>query len=340
MAGPAISDKEAYALLAAGDAPAGLSVSGVLDFSKESGRTVPRLPRNLVVDVLKLNGQTGFELPAGLKCYELNLSSTDVCRLPEDLRVEMRLDLSGCDRLEALPAGLKVGTLNLRGCINLRMLPEQLDVWFLDLTGCWAFETWPREATIRGGRLRLRGCTALTTLPPYVTRLSELNVCDCPNLRPLPEQLTISGGLDLARSGLTDEASLPKGTARTQLRWAGINIHHRIAFHPESIRVDEVLEEANTERRRALLDRYGYTRFLQDAQAEILDRDADPGGTRQLLRVKLVGDEDLVAMSCFCPSTGRQYMIRVPPATPTCRHAAAWIAGFDDPNNYHPVVET
>jgi hypothetical protein len=59
-----------------------------------------------------------------------------------------------------------------------------------------------------------------------------------------------------------------------------------------------------------------------------------------LLRVKLSEDEDLVAMSCFCPSTARQYIIRVPPQTPTCRHAAAWIAGFDDPNDYRPLIET
>src|SRR5581483_7212911 len=98
--------------------------------------------------------------------------------------------------------------------------------------------------------------------------------------------------------------------------------------------------ERNAERRRVLLDRYGYGRFLQDSDAEILDADRDPGGERQLLRVKLKDDEDLVAMSCFCPSTQRQYIIRVPPATQSCRHAAAWIAGFDDPNDYRPILET
>jgi hypothetical protein len=45
-------------------------------------------------------------------------------------------------------------------------------------------------------------------------------------------------------------------------------------------------------------------------------------------------------MSCHCPSTGRQYIIRVPPTTPTCRHAAAWIAGFDNPDDYQPLIET
>jgi hypothetical protein len=41
-----------------------------------------------------------------------------------------------------------------------------------------------------------------------------------------------------------------------------------------------------------------------------------------------------------CPSTARSYFIRVPPHVTTCHHAAAWIAGFNDPNQYEPVVET
>jgi hypothetical protein len=177
-------------------------------------------------------------------------------------------------------------------------------------------------------------------LPSYLTRLAALNVRDCPNLSTLPADLQISGWLDLGHSGLTTEAALPDSLRNTQLRWAGVSVDRRIAFHPETIRIEEVLGEGNAERRRVLLDRYGYGRFLQDSNADILDRDVDPGGPRQLLRVKLEGDEDLVAMSCFCPSTQRQYIIRVPPTTPTCHQAAAWIAGFDNPNEYRPILET
>ena len=133
---------------------------------------------------------------------------------------------------------------------------------------------------------------------------------------------------------------LPRSLDSTQLRWAGINVDRRIAFYPDQMQVDEILEERNAERRRVLLDRYGYGRFLVDSNADIVDHDTDPGGPRQLMRVALKDDEDLVAMSCYCPSTGRQYIIRVPPTTPTCRHAAAWIAGFDDPDDYRPIQET
>jgi hypothetical protein len=337
----AVSAEEAYSLLARSVAPKRLRVEGVLDYSVRSGCALPKsFPSEFTVDVLDLSGRDVATLPRGLKCYELNLSGTPIASLPDDLQVESRLDLSGCDRLESLPTGLCVGTLILRGCTALKQLPERLDVWFLDLAGCWALEFWPSVAKIRSGRLQLRGCTALRTLPQYLHRLSALNVRDCPNLTSLPPRLEISGWLDIGHSGLKQEAALPPGVQQTQLRWAGINVDRRIAFHPESIQIDEVLGETNAERRRVLLDRYGYGRFVQDANAEILDRDCDPGGPRQLLRVKLAGDEDLVALSCYCPSTGRQYMIRVPPDTPTCHHAAAWIAGFDDPKRYRPLVET
>lgn len=47
-----------------------------------------------------------------------------------------------------------------------------------------------------------------------------------------------------------------------------------------------------------------------------------------------------VCVSVQCPSTGRRYLIRVPPNTRTCHQAAAWIAGFDDPRKYNPIIET
>ena len=46
------------------------------------------------------------------------------------------------------------------------------------------------------------------------------------------------------------------------------------------------------------------------------------------------GDEDLVCVSVICPSTGRQYIIRAPPTMSDCRQAVAWIAEFDDPDDY------
>jgi hypothetical protein len=61
---------------------------------------------------------------------------------------------------------------------------------------------------------------------------------------------------------------------------------------------------------------------------------------RKLLRVPMKGDEDLVCVLVICPSTSRQYILRVPPTMRTCRQAIAWTAGFDNADDYHPLVET
>ena len=80
--------------------------------------------------------------------------------------------------------------------------------------------------------------------------------------------------------------------------------------------------------------------FKAECGHTVRAKDEDAGGPRQLLRIELEGDEPLVGLACCCPSTGRQYFIRVPPATKTCHQAAAWIAGFDDPKLYKPALET
>jgi len=41
-----------------------------------------------------------------------------------------------------------------------------------------------------------------------------------------------------------------------------------------------------------------------------------------------------------CPSTDRRYVLRVPPTMQSCHQAAAWIAGFDNPDDYKLLKET
>lgn len=336
----AISAAQAQSLLARGEGWPGMRIDGMVSVpAPVSG--VLRLPDQLHVEALDLSGCPEFDmLPSGLTCYELNLSNTKVRELPADLRVESILNLSNCVMLQSLPRGLTVGSLNLRGCRSLAALPEHLDVWFLDLTGCWSFCHWPATAQIRSGRLVLRGCTALKTLPPYLGPLAALNVRDCPNLLDLPESLRISGWIDVAQSGLAESRRLPENLKGVDIRWQGVRIDERLFLHPETIRVAEILDETNAERRRVLVDRFGVSRFMKESNAAILDEDTDAGGKRQLLRVELKDDEPLVTLSCSCPSTGRQYFLRVPPSVQSCHQAAAWIAGFDDPDQYHPIMET
>lgn len=314
--------------------PSDLEVD-LLDISGSWG--ISSIPPRLSVRLLLANGSALWRLPTPFRCFELHAANTAISSVPEGFVAESRLVLAGCHSLRALPDNFKVGSLNLSGCTALTSLPEGLDVWFLDLQGCVNLAGWPRRAAIHTGRLNLRGCAGIRHLPDYVTRLAALDIGGCVNLNELPEGLQISGWLDLAGSGLR---SLPDSLAKVALRWRGVPVDARIAFDPESITVAEVLAEANAERRRVLLERVGHEKFFAEANPVIADRDTDPGGERRLLRMPLAGDEDLVCLEVNCPSTARKYLIRVPPKFDRCHDAAAWIAGFDNADDYQPLMET
>lgn len=343
-------------LILRGRAPDGLTVRGHLNLAHQPA--LRSLPANLSATSIDLSGCTGLAalpdglrasrlvldgctalraLPAGLRCFELSLHNTRLRALPADLQVANRLDLSGCAELEALPANLTVGTLILRECTALGTLPEGLDVHFLDLEGCTRLAAWPRAASVQIGRLNARGCVRLATLPPWLENVAQLDVGGCANLDMLPATLRVSSWIDLAGTALQ---SLPPQLADVALRWRGVPIDARIAFRPETITAAEVLAETNAELRRVLLERMGYDAFLAAVDAAVLDEDEDPGGERRLLKVLMPGDEDLVCVAVYCPSTGRQYLLRVPPTMRSCRQAVAWIAGFDSADDYRPLLET
>ena len=135
-------------------------------------------------------------------------------------------------------------------------------------------------------------------------------------------------------------------------------------LHPETITPERVLGESNVEVRRALIDLMG-ERFVREANFELVHADTErpvtpchvclglrptceacgstgvfrPENSRRLLLKRMADDEDMVFLEVVCPSTGKQVLLRVPPGTSSCHQAAAWVAGFDDPSNYRPLVE-
>lgn len=273
----------------------------------------------------------------GKEHVSLDLSGIGVEELPEGLRVQFALNLSGCKRLRRLPDGLQAGTLDISGCTRLEGLPEGLTVSFLDMSNCPQIESWPRRAEVAAGRLRARDCLGITHLPDWLGPLSQLDLAGCSMLHSLPEGLHVSSWIDLADTGIR---SLPASLQGVGLRWRGVMVDDRIAFRPESISAAEVLGEVNAELRRVKMERMGFERFIDDADPEMLDHDTDAGGPRTLYRVRLDGDEPLVCVSVLCPSTGRRYLLRVPPYITTCRQAVAWTAGFKNPDDYAPLRET
>lgn len=301
-------------------------------------KTLEKLPK---VDVRRLVvTECGAlkELPEKLDLWELELVGAAVLRkLPADLKVRNRLVLRDCTALEELPEGLSVGSLILTGCSSLKALPENLTVDFLDVSDCLELTDWPKNAKVTVGRFSARNCIQLRELPPWVVNVSQLDLSGCTELRSIPEGVRVSSWIDIGGTALK---SLPASMAGVQIRWRRVPIDERIAFRPESLTAEEILATRNIELRRVMMERMGYEKFMKEANAEVLDEDTDAGGKRQLLKVPIENDEDLVCVSVFCPSTGKHYIIRVPPGAKNCHEAVAWIAGFDDPTQYKLVGET
>lgn len=119
-----------------------------------------------------------------------------------------------------------------------------------------------------------------------------------------------SGGLDMAMAG-------------AEVRGAVIFLENMQPM------VTDIIAMRNAEIRHHLLQRLGYEAFLSSANGQVIDR----RGQETLIAVG-----DLFFARVCCPSTGRWYLLRVPP----CDHleqAIAWTF-FKDAHDYLPRVET
>jgi len=310
--------------------------------AKEAARLIieGRAPVGLQSGVIQLSlAQTGkpVRIPPGLKCYSLSLVGQQIRGLAPGLQIEYRLDLTDCRELVELPSDLRVSSLVLTNCTSLIGLPEGLRTNFLRLDGCSRLRYWPESAQVSCGWVRARGCAALTSIPQNLGPLASLDLRDCRQIDRIGEGVKVQSWIDI---GGTRIGSLPESLRSVSLRWRGVTISPQIAFFPETLSGRQILGEANTELRRVMIERVGFEKFVAEVEAEVLDVDRDPGGERRLIRVELPDDEPIVVVAVHCPSTNRQYIIRVPPTMRSCRQAIAWTAGFDEPDEYSPIEET
>lgn len=182
--------------------------------------------------------------------------------------------------------------------------------------------------------LNVSNCQNLGQIPEGLeTRF--LDISDCPNILELPQSTIIHSVLEMANSGLR---GLPS-QLRVRLHWQGVAIDERTAFYPETISGQDVLRQDNLELRRIMLERIGYERLMLEVGGLILDRDTDAGGDRKLIRIPLDDDEDIMIVAVICPSTQHQYVLRVPPYIGSCRQAVAWVAGFENEDDYQTIQE-
>ena len=329
------SGQQARLRILQGNAPSGILVSGRLDLSRSSD--LDHLPPRLAADTIDLTDCRNLKrLPAGLACRELILRRTPIEWLPPDLNVEWRLDARDCRSLRKLPP-IRVDQLSLHGCVALEELPKGLQVRQLDISNCPRIAEIPAGAAPHIEHLNARGCTTLVVLPEQLTRLIDLDISGCTNLEVLPGGMRVRSWIDVAGTAIRQ---VPWSLRSAKIHWRGVAVPDRIAFDPESITVQEIFSERNLELRRIMLERVGMEWFVTNSRAQVVDRDEDAGGERQLLRIRFDCGEDVVCVSVRCPSTGKRYVLRVPPDMQTCRQAVSWTAGFANPDRYQPAMET
>lgn len=315
------------------------------------------LPLDSLPDDLQVGGDLELEclhrlteLPEGLVVgRNLIIRSCPLTGIHPRMQIGKNLVLRHCKQLESLPENLpSLETLLCRDCPKLQSIPQTLIVRHsLTLTNCASLTSLTAELKVPQV-LNLRGCTSLSRLPPKMrigwarprfARGAALVVADCENLHEIPFDLRIDGAIDLAGSSIKD---LPRSLSSVDLMWRGFRVDSDVVFHPERLNPERILNEQNAEIRRLMLDRVGCEGLLKRVNAKTIDQDQDPGGERRLVDVKLPAwsVQPRRFLLCHCPSTARAYLMRVPPAVPTCHAAAAWLAGFDDPNAYRPIQET
>lgn len=102
----------------------------------------------------------------------------------------------------------------------------------------------------------------------------------------------------------------------------GVAVDEQVVMRPESQTIEQIRGDDNEERRRIRIERYGWTRYLEDIHAKIKDtRRNDVDGTDEIL---LDGD-NMVVLVCACPSTARVYGMEVPNDIKSCEQAQRWL---------------
>ena len=110
---------------------------------------------------------------------------------------------------------------------------------------------------------------------------------------------------------------------------------HQASLGLVAITVAEIDAAENETHRRDLIEvyRHGLVGYLRDSGTQAVQR----VNTGELFARKTAGDP-VVAVLVKCPSTGRDYVLRVPPTMKSAREAVAWTFGMTA-KEYRPTAQ-
>lgn len=126
------------------------------------------------------------------------------------------------------------------------------------------------------------------------------------------------------------------GTGLTAIN--GVYVEEWKLLNPDAVPPEEVLRENNAEIRRVLIERIGYERLVQSANAHKVSDD-EVGTLWHIHARHPVRVVEVVNSSAEPDGTYKRYFLRVPPSVSTPRQAVAWTFGLSD-RDYAPEVQT
>lgn len=141
----------------------------------------------------------------------------------------------------------------------------------------------------------------------------------------------------------------------------GVKVPPFVVEEPSRITAEMISRLSNAEVRRVMLDRFGWSRYLEESGAELIDSiEGDQSSKVEdirlarlyrnglkgacLYRKEIPGDEPLVMVRLMNSTPEpdgsiKPYLLRVPPETRTCLEAVAWI-NWKEPDTYRPIEES
>lgn len=141
----------------------------------------------------------------------------------------------------------------------------------------------------------------------------------------------------------------------------GVKVPAFVVEDPKQITAEMISHQSNVEVRRVMLDRFGWSRYLEESGATLIDSIEEDqasnvedirlarlyrNGLRgaRLYRKEIPGDEPLVMVRLMNSTPEpdgsiKPYLLRVPPGTKTCLEAVAWI-NWKEPDTYRPIEES
>jgi len=108
--------------------------------------------------------------------------------------------------------------------------------------------------------------------------------------------------------------------------WHGVLVDHHVIMNPKTITREEIDAESNQEVRRVLIERFGYDKYMHNAQ--VVHEDATGKLRKQIVGNDTICVVEVVNGTCEPDGSFKKYVLSVPPEITTAIEAVAWTYGL------------